>query len=58
MWTLIAGLLCALFLFPVYWMLVTALLPTSQVLTREPVLVPALADISVRDLSGDRKRDV
>ncbi len=48
MWTLIAGLLCALFLFPVYWMLVTALLPTSQVLTREPVLVPALADISVR----------
>ena len=37
-----------MFLFPFYWMLVTAVLPTSQVLAREPTLVPSLADISFR----------
>ena len=47
-WTLGVGLLCLVFLFPFYWMLVTAVLPTSQVLAREPTLVPSLADISFR----------
>ena len=47
-WALVAAVLCALFLFPIYWMVVTALLPTSQVLAREPALIPALSDISVR----------
>ena len=40
------ALLCLVFLFPFYWMLVTAVLPTSQVLSREPTLVPSLADMS------------
>ena len=47
-WTLGVALLCLVFLFPFYWMLVTAVLPTSQVLAREPALVPSLADISLR----------
>jgi multiple sugar transport system permease protein len=48
LWTLGVALLCLVFLFPFYWMLVTAVLPTSQVLAREPTLVPSLADISFR----------
>ncbi len=35
-------------LFPLYWMLVTAVMPTSLVLAREPSLVPSLADMSAR----------
>jgi len=46
-WTLGVALLCLVFLFPFYWMLVTAVLPTSLVLAREPALVPSLADISL-----------
>ena len=42
------ALLCVVLLFPFYWMVVTAVLPTSQVLAREPTLVPALADMSLR----------
>ncbi len=48
LWTVGVSLLCAVLLFPFYWMLVTAVLPTSQVLAREPTLVPALSDISLR----------
>ena len=48
LWTAASSLLCAVLLFPFYWMLVTAVLPTSQVLAREPPLVPALGDISLR----------
>ena len=48
LWMLGVVLLCLVFLFPFYWMLVTAVLPTSQVLAREPTLVPSLADISFR----------
>lgn len=57
LWTLGVALLCLLFLFPFYWMLVTAVLPTSQVLAREPTLVPSLADISLRAfaVAFDRK---
>ena len=36
-----------MFLFPLYWMVVTAVLPTSQVLAREPTLLPSLADIEL-----------
>lgn len=45
--TLLAVLaLVAIVLFPVYWMVVTAHLPTSVVLSRTPPLVPPLADMS------------
>jgi len=46
--TIGVALLGALLLFPLYWMVVTAVLPTSQVLAREPALVPALSDMSLR----------
>jgi multiple sugar transport system permease protein len=46
--TLLAAMLCALFLFPVYWMIVTAILPTSQVLARSPSLLPSLSDVEFR----------
>jgi multiple sugar transport system permease protein len=44
-------------LFPLYWMLVTAVMPTSLVLAREPSLVPSLADMSGRAFAAafDRK---
>ena len=45
-WTALAALLTAILLFPIYWMVVTALVPTAQVLSREPALVPALSDVS------------
>jgi multiple sugar transport system permease protein len=47
-WTALVALLTAILLFPLYWMLVTALVPTAQVLSRDPALVPALADMSLR----------
>jgi multiple sugar transport system permease protein len=47
-WTALVALLTAILLFPLYWMLVTALVPTAQVLSREPTLSPALSDMSLR----------
>ncbi|TMH64018.1 MAG: carbohydrate ABC transporter permease [Betaproteobacteria bacterium] len=47
-WTALVALLTAILLFPLYWMVVTALVPTAQVLSREPALIPALSDVSVR----------
>jgi multiple sugar transport system permease protein len=47
-WTALAAVLTAILLFPIYWMVVTALVPTAQVLSREPALVPALSDVSFR----------
>src|SRR5205807_5102039 len=47
-WTALVALLTAILLFPLYWMLVTALVPTAQVLSRDPALVPALSDMSLR----------
>jgi multiple sugar transport system permease protein len=55
-WTVGTALLCLVFLFPFYWMLVTAVLPTSQVLAREPTLVPALADISLKAFAAAFER--
>jgi multiple sugar transport system permease protein len=42
----LAVLLVAIVLFPVYWMLVTSLLPSSIVLSRRPPLVPPLDAVS------------
>ena len=47
-WTALVALLTAILLFPLYWMLVTALVPTAEVLSRDPALVPALSDMSLR----------
>jgi multiple sugar transport system permease protein len=47
-WTFAVAALTAVMLFPLYWMIVTAVLPTSQVLAREPALVPALSDVGFR----------
>jgi multiple sugar transport system permease protein len=41
-----AALLVAVVLFPVYWMLVTSLLPSATVLSRRPPLVPPLELVS------------
>ena len=38
--------LTAVLLFPLYWMILTAVLPTSQILSRSPTFVPALSDIN------------
>ena len=47
-WTALVALLTAILLFPLYWMIVTALVPTAQVLSREPALIPASSDVSMR----------
>ena len=47
-WAALVALLTAILLFPLYWMAVTALVPTAQVLSREPALIPALYVVSVR----------
>lgn len=39
-------LVCVVLLFPVYWMLVTSLVPTDQMLTRDPSLVPDFGSLS------------
>jgi multiple sugar transport system permease protein len=39
--TLIAALVAVALLFPLYWMVLTAVLPTSETLSREPALWPA-----------------
>ena len=44
----VVALLCVVLLFPLYWMFVTAVPAPSQVLAREPALVPAFADMSFR----------
>ena len=39
--TLVAALVATALLFPLYWMVLTAILPTSDTLSREPALWPA-----------------
>lgn len=40
-WSFIAAIGLVLFMFfPIYWMLMTALLPTSEVLSRSPAIIP------------------
>ena len=43
---MLAVLLVAIVLFPVYWMLVTSVLPSSIVLSRRPPLLPPLDAVS------------
>ncbi|CAH1655916.1 MULTISPECIES: carbohydrate ABC transporter permease [unclassified Chelatococcus] len=43
----LAGLLTVLLLFPVYWMAQTSILPTSSILSRNPDLLPKIADINL-----------
>jgi len=43
--TVLVAALTAVLLFPLYWMILTAVLPTSQILSRSPTFVPALSDV-------------
>ena len=45
-WFALAAITVALVLFPVYWMVVTSLLPSSVVLSRHPPLIPPLDKVS------------
>ena len=42
----IVVIVAVILLFPVYWMLVTSLVPTSVMLTRDPALLPDLSSLS------------
>ncbi len=44
--TAVAAAITVVMLFPVYWMLLTALAPSASVLSRDPALLPAMADVS------------
>jgi multiple sugar transport system permease protein len=46
LWLALALAAVALVLFPIYWMVVTSLLPSSLVLSRHPPLVPPLERVS------------
>jgi len=46
--TLVAALVAIALLFPLYWMLLTALLPTTETLSRDPALWPAWSKIDGR----------
>ena len=50
--TLLTGLVAALVLFPIYWMIVTATVPSHIVLSRNPPLVPTLADMNLAAFAG------
>ena len=47
LWFALAAATVAIVLFPVYWMIVTSLLPSSIVLSRDPPLLPPLANVSL-----------
>ena len=47
LWFALAAATVAVVLFPVYWMIVTSLLPSSIVLSRDPPLLPPLAHVSL-----------
>src|SRR5690606_12583186 len=44
---LIGWVSAAILLVPLYWLVVTIISPTSRILTREPSLVPSLADVDL-----------
>ena len=46
--TVVTALVALALLFPLYWMVVTAILPTSETLAREPALWPAWSRIDLR----------
>jgi multiple sugar transport system permease protein len=41
-----ASVVTVILLFPVYWMVMTAIMPTSEILSRDPSLVPRLDQVS------------
>jgi len=43
----VAAAIAVVLLFPLYWMVVTAILPTSEVLSRQPALVPAWSHVDL-----------
>ena len=46
LWFALSAVVVAVVLFPIYWMVVTSLLPSSVVLSRHPPLVPPLDKVS------------
>jgi multiple sugar transport system permease protein len=52
----IALLLAVIMLFPVYWMIMTALLPVGEILSRDPPLLPHPAEISFDAFTAVLKR--
>jgi multiple sugar transport system permease protein len=45
---LVAALAACALLFPLYWMVVTAIMPTSETLSRDPALWPAWSKVDLR----------
>jgi multiple sugar transport system permease protein len=56
LWFVLAAVTVALVLFPIYWMVVTSLLPSSIVLSRHPPLLPPLEHVSLDAFAGVFRR--
>lgn len=56
LWFALAAATVALVLFPIYWMIVTSLLPSSIVLSRHPPLLPPLEHVSLDAFAGVFRR--
>src|SRR5579863_4087550 len=50
-YTIVGLILVAVFLFPVYWMVITSLKPTSEILTYPPHFFPYTIDLSSYELN-------
>lgn len=56
LWFALAAVTVAFVLFPIYWMIVTSLLPSSIVLSRHPPLLPPLDHVSLDAFAGVFRR--
>ena len=56
LWFALAAATVAFMLFPIYWMIVTSLLPSSIVLSRNPPLLPPLEHVSLDAFAGVFRR--
>jgi len=56
LWFALAAATVAFMLFPIYWMIVTSLLPSSIVLSRHPPLLPPLEHVSLEAFAGVFRR--
>lgn len=56
LWFALAAATVAIVLFPIYWMIVTSLLPSSIVLSRHPPLLPPLEHVSLDAFAGVFRR--
>lgn len=56
LWFALAAATVAFVLFPIYWMIVTSLLPSSIVLSRHPPLLPPLEHVSLEAFAGVFRR--